>query len=601
MIERLELKNFRNFKHLVLEPGRRLALTGRNGRGKSTVVDAIAWAITGQCRGVNAKGEGQQDLIRTGAEEAEVILDDDRLGQLRRTITRGGSATSNIPTDMILNRLGVTKGAAGAALYGRQFFEMDYKDAQRMLMQLLDVRIPAEQLPGVRLPKNATDATLDEVEVFYQAAFSDRAAQKKVLASLTVPVFTRSKQLDALVLSDLKAAAVKADAAYTKAVKALATAEANLKTWQGQADQITTGKAGLDQLKGALAAHQGMLEEHANQQVEHQRALGQLEVVANGVSSAQDLRGRMATMVAMADRISQHSATSGCVLSSSIPCMTKAEAFAGHVRQIGVDVKALELELVDAIETAEQIAAMRQKLAEAVQNVNYHQHQVDRHNGLILAAESAQGGLDDIQAKIADTKKKLPKLKADLEKLKTERDQADVAAVDLANYQGACEAAQKAAAVKDEGQAELARLEKLVELLGPKGVRAAALAQAVEGFEGLVNAGLADFGCQLSIQVQPWAIYVKTPATGGIAVRFDLLSDGQKLWTGAAFQLALAKQSGFGICAVDSVESVVDEDRAALAGLIMDADVDQVLIGIAKADDEEDPQMDGLKVVRLTT
>lgn len=601
MIERLELKNFRNFTHLVITPGRRLALTGRNGRGKSTVVDAISWALTGACRGVNAKGEGQQDLIRTGADEAEVILDDDRLGQVRRTVTRGGSATSNIPTEMLLNRLGVSKVLVAASLYGRQFFAMDHKDAQRMLMQLLDVRIPADQLPGVKLPKGAVDATLDELEVFYQAAFSDRAAQKKVLASLAVPVFTRSKQMDDQVLADVQAAATKADAAHTKAVKAVATLEANLKAWQAGAANHEANLADLDKLKGALAAHQDMLKEHQANLDECRAALAPLESAQQHVRSAQELRDRMASMSGLADRIGQHSTTSGCVLSSSIPCLTKAEAFAGHVQQIKADLAALDIELADTIRLAEKIAAMKQRAVDAERNVTYHQGQVHQNQANIDAAQNGQVALDALRKQILDGKKKLPKLKEDLATAAAERERTATAALDLQHYQQACQAAQKAADMKAGCQAELERLEVLVELLGPKGVRGAALAQAVEGFEQMVNDGLADFGCALSIQVQPWAIFVKTPATGGAAVRFDLLSDGQKLWTGAAFQLALAKLSGLGICAVDSVESVVDEDRAALAGLIMDADVDQVLIGIAKADDDADPDVDGLQVVRLTT
>ncbi|HHW70977.1 MAG TPA: SMC family ATPase [Clostridiales bacterium] len=48
-------------------------LTGENGNGKSSIADAIAWCIWGQCKGMTGRG-GIDDLVRTGADEMEVSL-----------------------------------------------------------------------------------------------------------------------------------------------------------------------------------------------------------------------------------------------------------------------------------------------------------------------------------------------------------------------------------------------------------------------------------------------------------------------------------------------------------------------------------------------
>ncbi len=48
-------------------------LTGENGNGKSSIADAIAWCIWGQCKGMTGRG-GMDDLVRTGADEMEVSL-----------------------------------------------------------------------------------------------------------------------------------------------------------------------------------------------------------------------------------------------------------------------------------------------------------------------------------------------------------------------------------------------------------------------------------------------------------------------------------------------------------------------------------------------
>lgn len=48
-------------------------LTGENGNGKSSIADAIAWCIWGQCKGMTGRS-GIDDLVRTGADEMEVVF-----------------------------------------------------------------------------------------------------------------------------------------------------------------------------------------------------------------------------------------------------------------------------------------------------------------------------------------------------------------------------------------------------------------------------------------------------------------------------------------------------------------------------------------------
>lgn len=596
MVTRIELKNFRNFSSLVLTPGRRLMLAGRNGKGKSTVVDALAWAITGQCRGVNAKGEGQQELIKLGEQEAEVVLDIDQVGQVRRRVARGSSASSNIPTEMILNQLGVSAAAVLVALYGRRFFAMDYKDAQRLLMGLLNVEVKAADLPGIVLPKGRTGANLDELEAFYQAAFADRAAAKKALAAIAVPMFTRSKKQDAMELPAVQAAAAAADRAYTAKVGELATLEANLKTWAGLIERGAADDM-VATLKGNLTAHRDMLAEHEAAQL---RAEAELAAPGGSGVDVHIMQASIANMMGLAERVAGQAGTSGCVLARNIPCLTNPEAFKGHVDQLRSEAAAMQVAVDAALAGEKDRQAVQARLADAVRNVTYHQNQVTTLEAKLASHEEAVAGLATVQKDHAAAMKKLAKLKLDTQKALTDRDTKAAAAVELREYKAACLAADAALLRQSKAKDELQRLEKLVELLGPKGIRNQVLTDAVGAFEAMVNGGLEGFGFTLSIQVEPWAIFVATPGTNGMAVRYELLSEGQKLWTGAAFQLALAKQSGLQFCAVDSVEAVVDEDRALLADLIMDAPVDQVLVGIAKAEDEEAPEIDGLEVVRLT-
>jgi DNA repair exonuclease SbcCD ATPase subunit len=172
-------------------------------------------------------------------------------------------------------------------------------------------------------------------------------------------------------------------------------------------------------------------------------------------------------------------------------------------------------------------------------------------------------------------------------------------AQNAAAYQTAIQARQAAEDKRDKLSADVERLEALVTLLGPKGVRAAALQDAVADFEGAINAGLDGFGFKLAIQAEPWEVAISRD--GVTFLPFELLSDGEKLWTGVAFQQALAAVTGLGFLAVDATETVVGLNRAMLTRVIMLSPVDQIVIAMAKGEGESLPEIDGLTVIPVST
>src|SRR6266550_1823501 len=82
-VDRLEIHEFRGIRKLVLElNGRNFAICGPNGTGKSGVVDALEFALTGSISRLSGKGTGEVSVknhaphvdSRNDPEKARVIL-----------------------------------------------------------------------------------------------------------------------------------------------------------------------------------------------------------------------------------------------------------------------------------------------------------------------------------------------------------------------------------------------------------------------------------------------------------------------------------------------------------------------------------------------
>jgi len=93
---KLSLKNFlsygENTSTLDFRDFDIACLTGKNGHGKSALIDALTWALWGKCR-VKIKDE----VIKRGASEARVELEFDsenNIYRILRVIERKKSGTS---------------------------------------------------------------------------------------------------------------------------------------------------------------------------------------------------------------------------------------------------------------------------------------------------------------------------------------------------------------------------------------------------------------------------------------------------------------------------------------------------------------------------
>lgn len=589
LIERLSLSNFRNFESAAFffdtsAGGGRTLIVGPNGVGKSTILDAIRWVLTGECRGVDGRGAGQKDLIRQGADIATVTLVMDGKTYQREVDAAGARCT--VKPDVILGHLGVSKAMLNACLDGASFFDLDHKAAKAMLLDLVGVVVRPEDVPALNLKAPIDLADLD---FRYDRAFQDRAAAKKALAAMHVPDLPKVADIDAGAVSDIEAireARAAAKQAAGDARERWLTAKARA---EAIADEVKSARKAVDQVadwKHKIEAQKAMLVE-----VEAAGAAIAQPVLVEGARSMSDIQRELSDLQAVVSRVQGHKPAGGCVLNQAIPCHTPAKEFTEHVAGVERSIKALKSAMKDAEQVTKDQANYDAAVRENKRAADYHRGQIDKLGALIAEADKGKDRIASLEKEAKGLIRDLPKLEsAANETMKADAD-AERRLLAATSYQQAAQAREQAQARRAKAEAELADLEALVDLLGPKGVRVQVLDRSLGQFTAFVNDALAGFGFTIAFQVDPWTVEVNGRP-------YALLSAGEKLMVGAAFQQALALANELDFAAIDASEVVVGLKREALTELVMTSPVKQVLIAMAKGEDEPVPDMDGLQVIQ---
>lgn len=584
-IERITLTNFRNFEaadFALTEP--RTLIAGPNGAGKSTILDAIAWVLTGECRGVDGRGVGQKNLIRTGAAAAQVTLVMDGL-TLTRSVDDSGARASAKP-DAILARLGVTKPMLQAVLNGAAFFDLDHAAAKALLFGLLDVKVEPSDVPDLKLK---APIGLDDLRLRHDTVFAERAAAKKALASSVVPEPPKMADIQDGAVGDIdaiKARRAEQRQAARDAMGAWNTAKATRAARQDELDAADKALAQVGTLKARLESQRAMLAdiEAAGRAIAAPPPSTQALSTASMQQQVRDLESLIA-------RVKNHTPTGGCVLNAAIPCQTPAVEFTNHVKGLDRQVKDLGKSIKAAALEADAVAAYQAAKAENARQVAYTQGQIDKAEAAIAAAETGAARRKNLVEQIAGLDQALPNLEAAANAAMKADADAERRLLAATTYQEALKGHDAAVAARARLEAEVERLDALVTLLGPKGVQSTVLARSLDVFQTSINDALEAFGFELTFQVDPWSVVVNGRP-------YELLSAGEKLMVGAAFQQALAMVSGLEFVAIDASEVVVGARRAALTQMVMTSPVGQILIAMAKPETESMTEFEGLQVIQ---
>lgn len=595
---RLELTDFRCFEHRVFDLTDRMLLIGPTGAGKSSVIDALAWVLTGRCRGVDGKGSGQQNLIRDGAQEATAKL---RIKgfpvEIVRSVNAKG-ATSNPKPDAVQQKLGAGDDELTCLIYGRAFFELHHADAKRLIMRILDVTINADDIPGLDVAPG-TRLDLDALEMHFKDMFTRRAGAKRALEMHHVPEAPKVQNIaDGAVgkIDDLKTAATAARKAANLARDTWSKAQAKREASRAEQQRALGLAQNIAKIRSQLEAQTQMHVET----VDARGALGDLEIIPLFDPAT---NGDIHRLKRTVESIEHHDPKRGCVLDpGNIPCLTLASEFKGKVKDLRQQITTLQEQQAAITAEAGEVNKRNAARNEQDRQVQMHSNQIATFTARLKDAEASEANV----VRLEQEQTTLDREELDARKAAGEAETADATATTryeaalryYASTEGRTEALRKRAELEDE----VGKLEKLVERLGPTGIRVEVLQAAVSEFETLINSALEAFGFRLLIQADPWVVQIGRMADAGDVVPdsvkpFVVYSEGERIVIALAFQQALAVLTQIDFLCVDASESVTGDFRGTLTGLVMNSPVKQILMAMGKAPDDPVPAIEGLQVV----
>jgi hypothetical protein len=436
--------------------------------------------------------------------------------------------------------------------------------------------------------------TLDALEERYRKATDDRLVAKRALQAIVVPEIQAKVHLHGVDPAQVRADLNAAQADYRAKAQAEAKVAADVRTLRERVSAAEAAEVNLPHLQAKRDAHADLL---AREQEKRARLVAELADLPAAEDEA-GLAGKVLEARTLIGKIEQHDPDRGCVLNAAIPCLTEAVRFAGQVDQLKADVAELGRRITVAAERDQARQQVAADIRSADVSIAYHERQQAEAHGKVEAATGALAALDDLRANLRELVQQEKAASAELAAVKVTSEAKQALFTDATTYAAAVAAQKTAQEARQAAQDDVARQEQLVELLGPTGVRLQALELAVGDFLGAINAMLEPFGFTLLLQVDPWGVTVFN-ATRRTTVPYALMSSGERVFVGLAFQAALAGLSGLDFYAVDAAETVVGARRKVLTDVVMHAPIGQVIVAMAKGADDPAPVIDGLQVIRL--
>jgi DNA repair exonuclease SbcCD ATPase subunit len=614
-IATLEIANFRSYGRSKFALGRaRTYVLGHNNAGKSTLIDALMWGLSGRCRGLDGSSREITELVReeqtTGL---GVKIEIEGFGLVQRQTNgrdvflkvKDWSGSNRAQQEQMFETLKLTEPILSACLDAEAFLRLHHADAKALVMGVMDVRIPAEPLSPYDI---AGPLSLEELERHYKRAFDDRTVAKRKLDDQVIAPAPNADD-EPPPIAELEASLAEVREEEKDLLQEGAEARGKLTAFLRHRDQLAGSRdaiterlkhygdphAELDKLEAELAKHKAAEPGEftppaaAVDQVDEATVKAEEEEASGIRIKLADDRGRLRMIGGTIDKIEAHDPSKGCVLDAGIACPVPSADFKKHVAGIRKQIKALERTTKDADARLQWLEAEastrrnntaaereREKRAradhdQAVKSWRARTSEIERK---ISSAKASILSLQQDQERLAEVLQDLAKVNTEIENLGDDAKEPDGLEQLRERIKRGEQIIAEARAWHDakirhdqdeiraeKYRAEVARLEELCDKLGPKGLILDALEGARATFEGKVNAALQKWGYRLEFFFDPWTVRVN-------GRKSTQLSKSERLRVGISLQLAIAEITGLWLAAIDEVDMLDAEQRGVLEDVI---------------------------------
>ena len=560
----LTMTNFIGHESLSVAFKKITRFFGANGAGKSSVKDAIRWAMTGIIR---------RDPLRYDEKSCSVVLEVNDGIQIQRKKAKTGSpelvvgkgdmtfdGTTTEIQDTLLNQLKVTPEQLDAIFDTSQFFLMSDDQRKNIITKALQIGLTRENVEDW-LGKKYGNIRWDK---YFESDDLDLDVSDPASEKICIDRRRAAKRL----VDDLQHKLDRPIEVENASQESLSKCENRLKEINAELDSLREQKGKVDmlaQLKTQLAESEGRLK--AAQGSDHkavhavERRLMEARMELDKWQPVKEKYGKrssgLASEIALQEKMIEDMAALGtsCVLSSSISCpMPKKDASSlvaeakKSLKELQKEAKLIQSDLdqsSDAIVKANFIISQAQAEIKGLRDVDIDAPaESQKISGLqkqikeIESAAKAVAKIPELEESRRTGQEHIEKLKSSLKQI-AEREE----------IQSQLEAAQEEVEVNDA----------LAVALGAKGVRSTLLQDATQRINTIANKYFAPFGLgEMSFEIK----------ASGRSEKFSVAVDGKPLEnfsTGEqhcisiALQMILAELTGIRIVIIEETNTLTQE------------------------------------------
>ncbi|MGE5584436.1 MAG: ATP-binding protein [Bacillota bacterium] len=640
-VNSIHLKDFRIHERLSVPLDNITVIVGPNGSGKSSIKAALEYALTGRCEWTDGRGAGADGLTRDGAKKAAVALDIEGIGVVKREIpnsleVEGLQGSTTQQQAILMQKLGATEQIIGAALNTTGFLNLDRATQKTLLFDLLgfsftrkDVAGRVAQAVGERRAEAASEWVSKELEegtygpqvfgVLEERAVTDRRAMKRRLKELEAlaqtPVQVRLP--DGVTLEDRDGVMSQLQAVWAERdelMKRLGEAKAQADARAARVRQVEGLRRSLQKAEETLVDVAGASPENTAQmrQVVGSVGLRIDQVTEERARTAATLAAahtKRDTLAKALESISK--ATGKCPLAPGVvSCPMSAEDLKALTKKLETDLKAAEKDIEKAQETLlaldREIAGLRKQKANMESEVAEVERAVARYEDAKRAYEAFRASLAQAEADLANAPEPpdVTDLQAQIDTLSQRIARGDELLQLLRRYELAAEAQKANIAEWRACQEELELVEALCDALGPKGIRAQILGEAVAALEKHANEHCqaltrGEYSIEFRVD-EDLEILVTRAGYGPRSV--SQLSASEKFRVGLVVQDVLNSLTDVRLLVIDGADILDVENRALMMNMLLEIreDYDTILVLSTLGDvAPADPGIPGVSVYVL--